>query len=390
MKVEQIYKIVNDNTKAILGESGVVLEDFSNIVQIGNAIFDANAVDNYVKGIINRIGKTVFVERAYRGQAPRVLMDAWEYGSILSKIRVAKLPEAEENEEWSLQDRAVYEQDMFYKIDVEEKFYNGRTTYQIPISIAEKQVKESFKSVDELNRFFSMIQTVIYNSLRVKEESLVMGTINHFTAMTIKAEVGSGNLYGRTGVKAVNVLYEYEQATGDTTLTPATMLKSEAFIKFLSYKIKLISSRMGRMSSLFNINGKENFTDEDRLHIVLLNEVATASDVYLQSDTFHNELTKLPNGVDTVTYWEGSGTDFSFASTSKVHIKTAKNDEVEVPYVLGVMFDRDSLGVSNLEAEVRSHYNAKAGFTNYWYCQTAGYFNDENENFVVLYASKNS
>ena len=108
MKVEQIYKIVNDTTKAVLGESGVVLEDFSNIVQIGTAIFDNNAVDNYVKGVINRIGKTIFVERAYKGQAPKVLMDAWEFGSILSKIRVSKLPEAEENEEWELQDRAVY------------------------------------------------------------------------------------------------------------------------------------------------------------------------------------------------------------------------------------------------------------------------------------------
>ena len=139
MQVTQIYSIINTVTQEVLGKSEVVAENLSNIVDVGTEIINANAVDNYVRSLVDHIGRVVFVDRAYRGSAPSVLMDGWEYGSVLEKI-TAELPDATENESWNLQDKKSYDPNIFYKPQVSAKFFNKRVTFEIPMSFTEKQV----------------------------------------------------------------------------------------------------------------------------------------------------------------------------------------------------------------------------------------------------------
>ena len=101
MKIEQVYSLVNASTKEILGETDIVAQDLSNIVDIGTSIINSNNVDNYVKSLVDHIGKVIFVNRPYSGSVPGVLMDKWEFGSVLEKIS-ADLPEAVENKSWEL------------------------------------------------------------------------------------------------------------------------------------------------------------------------------------------------------------------------------------------------------------------------------------------------
>ena len=96
MKITQLHTLINAVTQEVLGETSVVQEDLSNVVDIGKTIIDSDNVDNYVKKLVNHIGKVVFVNRLYTGGVPSVLMDSWEYGSILEKIS-ADLPQATEN-----------------------------------------------------------------------------------------------------------------------------------------------------------------------------------------------------------------------------------------------------------------------------------------------------
>lgn len=95
MQVEQVYNIMNAVTQSVLGETAVVQEDLSNVVQLGTEIQNAAGLDNYVRTLVDHIGKVIFVNRAYSGSAPSVLMDGWEYGSILEKVTYDGLPEAE-------------------------------------------------------------------------------------------------------------------------------------------------------------------------------------------------------------------------------------------------------------------------------------------------------
>lgn len=385
MEVKQIYTIINSITSEITGKTDLVNEDLTNTVDVGNELFSATDVDNYVKKLVNHIGKVIFVNRKYSGNVPSMLMDSWEYGSVLEKI-TADIPEATENESWELVDKQEYKQDVFYQPKVSAKFFNKRVTFEVPMSFTERQVKESFSSANQLNGFMSMIYTSIENSLTVKIDSLIMRTINNMIGETIKAEFsGTTSLATKTGMKAVNLLKLYNDKTGNT-LTADKCTTDADFIRFASYTMGLYIDRLSKLSTLFNVGKKERFTPADKLGIVLLSEFKASSTAYLESDTFHNTLVSLPN-AETVPYWQGSGTDYSFEKTSAIDVKTASGTAIKMSGILGIMYDKDAMGVCNLDRRVTTNYNAKAEFFNNYYKFDAGYFNDLNENFVVFFVA---
>lgn len=384
MEVNQIYAIMNTVTGEILGDSAVVNEDLSNIVDIGTAIFNASAIDNYVRSLVNHIGRVIFVNRPYSGNVPSVLMDGWEYGSVLEKIS-AELPDATENESWELTDGTSYDPNVFYKPSVSAKFFNKRVTFEVPMSFTERQVKESFSNAEQLNGFLSMLYNAVDKSMTVKIDALVMRTINNMIGETVVTDFAGGSYGSGSGVKAVNLLYLYNQRYG-TSLTAENAITEPEFIRFASYEMGVYMSRMSKISTLFNIGGKDRFTPADMLHVVMLADFKKAANVFLQSDVFHDSFTELPN-ADVVPYWQGSGTSYDFDDISALNIKTASGSTVEISGILGVMFDRDALGVTNLDRRVTTHYNPKAEFYNNWYKFDAGYFNDTNENFVVFFVA---
>lgn len=390
MEMNQVATFTNTVVQEVLGETAVVQEDLTNIVDIGNEIFNADAFDTYVKTLINHIGKVVFVNRPYSGSAPSVLMDGWEYGSILEKIS-SEMPVATENPSWELTDGKSYDPNIFTQPKASAKFFNKRTTFEIDRSITERQVKQSFSNGQQLNAFISMLQNETEKSLTVRMDSLIMRTINNMIVETVKADyTDPSDLTKASGVKAVNLLYLYNQRFSKT-LTAEQAITDPEFIRYAAFQIGLYSDRMTRMSTLFNIGEKQRFTPYDLQHTIYLSEFIRAADVYLQSDTFHDIYTKMKAG-ETVPYWQGSGTDYNFTSTGQINaIPSSSEDSGKTPIVvngvLAVIFDRDALGVSNLDRRVTTQYNAKAEFTNYFYKHDAGYFNDLNENFVVFFVA---
>lgn len=384
MDVKQIYTLVNNITGEILGKSDLLQEDLSNIVDIGVEIFNNASVDNYVKSLVNHIGKVIFVNRAYAGNTPSVLMDSWEYGSVLQKL-TAELPEAEENESWKLEDRASYDPNLFYSPKVSTKFFNNKVTYEIPMSFTEMQVKESFSNAGQLNGFISMIYNAVEKSMTVKIDSLVMRTINNMTAETIFTDYAGASLSSASHVKAVNLLYLYNQRYSKS-LTASNAITDPEFIRYAAYQMGVYKSRLSKISTLFNIGGRDRFTPSDLLHVIMLSDFRNAANVFLQSDVFHNQFTQLVN-AETVPYWQGSGQGYGFTDISKINVKTASGHDIEAGGILAVMFDRDALGVTNLDRRVTTNYNPKAEFYSNWYKFDCGYFNDTNENFVVFFVA---
>lgn len=382
MKVEQVYTIVNNVTNEILGKNDIAQEDISKVVDLGKTaelMFGGSVtpVDNYVRKLIDHIGKTIFVNRKYEGRAPSVLMDGWEYGSVLEKID-SGIPEAEISPTWNLQDGQTYNQDVFNSPpDVVAKFFNDRVTFQIPLSIAEEQVKSAFSNVGQLNAFFSMIETKLLTSMTIKTDSLIMATINNLIANTY--------LSG-TALTKVNLLALYNAAFSKT-LKAANALSDPEFIRYASYMLKLYSRRLTNPSVGFNIGGRVRHTPVSMQKIVMLDMFADAADVYLQSDTFHDEFTKLPN-ADKVSFWQGSGMSYDFSDVSSVNIMAntpTGAKAAEVSGILATIFDHDALGVNTYKKRVTQHYNAVGEFINSWYKMDAQYFNDINENFVLFY-----
>lgn len=378
---------MNSVSQEVLGKTDLINEDLTGLVDMGKEVFNQNAIDNYVKSLVNHIGKVVFVNRPYSGKVPSVLMDAWEFGSVMEKIS-ADIPQAEENETWNLTDGTEYKQDVFHKPTVTAKFFNSKVTFEVPVSITERQVKESFSSAAQLNGFLSMIYNAVDKSMTIKTDALIMRTINNMIAETLdadKAAFGSTkpNYSTASTVRCVNLLKLYNTAK-NAQLTAATAILDPDFIRFAAYQMGLYADRLGSISTLFNVGGKERFTPKDALHTVLLSDFAKAAQAYLYADTYHNEQVLLPK-AETVPSWQATGKDYAFANVSKIDVKSASGATISIGGVLGVMFDRDALGVTNSDKRVTTNYNAKAEFFNNYYKFDAAYFNDTNENFVVFF-----
>ena len=375
MKVEQVYEIVNDTTKEVLGESELVATSDNNmLVDIGETVIDSKNMDNYVRTLIDRISRVVFVDRPYEGGTPSVLMSDSEWGAVTEKIKYIGLPEATENETWDLQDGMSYDPNVFTKPQVGAKFFSKRTTFEVPMSFASRQIKSAFTNAGQLTAFFSMIENTIAKSLTVKQDSLIMKTIGNFIMQT-SSDV-SGNRYVKLGTM-------YRSASGKAT-TGEALLYDPEFIRYSSMIIKRVAKRMTGLSTLFNEGANPRNTASKYLHMILHNDFTAAADAYLQSDTYHDQFTALPKG-EIIPFWQGSGTSFGWSDTSTVKgIPAGGDTSVTVSNILGVMFDRDALGVCNLDRRVTSNYNGKAEFTNNWYKFDCGYFNDFDENFVLF------
>ena len=378
MKVEQIADIVNQTTAEVTGTEALADVDLNKVVEIGAEVLDNDKlIDNFVKSLVDHIGKVVFVNRPYTGSTPSVMMESWEYGAILEKIQYEGLPEAEENDSWNLEDGRSYDPNIFYKPTVSAKFYSERKTFDIPMSFAQKQVKSAFSNSAQLQAFFAMIETAISNGMTVKMDSLVQLTIANAIATVYNNKLTNP-------VQYYDLVTAYRTATGDTTVTPENALVKPDFTRWASMHMKRVAARMRKLSTLFNAGGKYRHTPADRLHLILHSDFTAAAEAFLYSDTYHNEYVKLPQ-AEEVAFWQGSGTGFAWGDTSKIIVTPSGAEEpTTVNNVVGIFFDRDALGVSNLDRRVTTNWNPKAEFTNNWYKFDAGYFNDFNENIVVF------
>ena len=380
MKVTQIQDLVNTSLKEVNGSSSLLKEDLSNVVDVGNELFslDDTTIDNFVHKLLDRIGMVVFNNRIYQGSAPSILMSSWEFGSILEKIDVEPA-NAEQNDSWNLVDGQSYDPNIFYQPKVSVKFFNSKVTFDIPMSFTQNQVKSAFTNPTDLNGFLSMLQTNIENSMTINLDSLIMKTINNMTASVINTN---------KGLQVVNLLTQYNVKNG-TNLTADKAFTDKDFIRYTNLVINTYRSRISKVSTLFNAGGKQKFTPATNQHLIILSDLASASKVYLESDTFNEQNVQLTN-YETVPYWQGSGTDYSLDSISSIDvaIKDGTNTkEIKQSGILGVLFDTNAVGVACSNQRVTTNFNPKAEFYTNFTKYDASYFNDLNENYVIFVAA---
>ena len=392
MDLKQIATLVNSVNNEIIGANALLEEDLSNVVDVGKAVFDATSYDNYIKALVDHIGKVIFVDRKYTGELASLYRDNWEYGAVMEKVYVTELPEAVENESWKLENGASYDPNIFKQPKVAAKFYNKKTTFEVDLSIADIQVRSAFDSATQLNAFISMLMNSVDTAINIRLEGLSERVINTLIANTVYNDIPD-LAPQKGGIKAVNLLKEYNTAmglTGASALSVDDAMYTPDFIKFASYTISRYIKRIEKPSKLFNCGGLVRHTPANMQHLILLSDFKAAADVYLQSGVFNDQFTALPKS-ESIAYWQGTGTDYSFGAISKIDVDIADpahdGQTVRVAWggVLGVLFDHWAGGITNDKRRVTSNYNAKAEFTNMFYKQDCNYFVDLNENCVVFF-----
>lgn len=396
MDITQVATLINSVTQEKLGASALIETDLSNVVDVGKAIFDNMSYDAFTQALVDRITRVIFVDRKYVGALATLKRESWEYG-VKEKIYVTDYPVAVDDDAWSLVNGNSYDPNVFHQPSVAAKFYQHMNCFRIDISVAEKQARTAFANAYELNSFVSMLFNSVDTALEIRLEGLSEAVVSTLAANVIYDDIPDLDP-SKTGIKAVNLLKMYNDQfdpNGNDPLKVADALFNPEFIRFAVLTISQYIDRLKKASTLFNCGSLIRFTPKDKQRLLLLTNLKKAADVYLQSDTFNDEYTALPMS-ETVSYWQGSGTDYSFDNVSKIHVDildpadSTKTVEVEFSGILGVLFDYDAAGIDCEERTVSSNVNAPGLFTNYYYHQNARHWIDLNENAVVFFIGESA
>ena len=387
MKVNQISTLLNGVFGEILGDTALIAEDLSNLVSSGQIITSSTTYgdnfDNYAGAIIDKVGKTIFVDRVYRAKDLGIWRDYFEYGSVLEKIRV-DVGDYENNCEWDLTKMGTttlnYNENLqnhieelfkFIPANVQAKYFNLKTTFKTTISITRKQLKSAFDSATDMARFIGMIENRIASKMEIAKEELQRRAVGNFIGEKIN-----------TGNNVVNLKTEFEAAGGATITNLSEALRDPDFLRFAAKKMTMDREFMTQPSKVYTDGSFYNHTPIEDSRLIVLSDLDTGLKFNLYGDTYNEEFVKL-NNYKTVPFWQGTGTTMALADRASLKITTSEGHTVNRGAILGVLFDRDAIMCCNEDPEVRSQYNADGNFTNFFYCYDASFYNDFDENGVV-------
>lgn len=379
--VSQIYGIVNQVAQQTLGEGAITAVNTASFIALGDSVLRSDQnTENFLNTLVDRIGRTIFSVRRYEGNEGGMVRHPFEYGCIVQKIYV-DLPEAKENNAWEIgQSGYTPTYAPVIKPSVKQKLFNKISTWEIDVTVPDFMLRTAFQNETQMATFIDAIFTAMDNMMVLALENNASLTRASFIARKLEGAVG-----GET-CSAINLLTRYnaQLPSGTAHLTAAEALKNLDFLKWASMQISLWVNRLPKMSSLFNLEGYRRHTPKEDMVINVLQEFASASDVYLQSDTYHKELVALPR-YEAVPYWQGSGEDYGFDSTSKIKVDVGVGHEVEQNGILAVIYDYQAMGVTLNERRSTTERNNKDEYTNYYNKANIGYFNDMSENGIVFY-----
>lgn len=386
MVINQVYSIINSINEQMFGSEAVAVTDLTGLISLGKTVLSSGTnKDNFLNTLMDRIGKTIISQRPYSPDVLAALMEDFEFGAVLQKIHVAE-PEAIAAAHWDLTAESTVDQFIITPPTVTQKLFSGINTWEVDLTIPDLQLKTAFTSAESMAAFFDAVFVAMRNSMEVQLESMVNATYCNFIAERV-VHTSTG------GHTVINLLDDYNDLKGFTGVTPApdpltaavAMITPE-FLKYAATQIKLYLKRMGRMSVLFNSDGVKRFTPPDMARVIVHADFAAATEAYMESDTYHNDLVKLPNYTE-VPYWQGSGETYAFADSATVNVKTTDGYTVEQDGVICLMTDRDALGTMIRNQRTNSAHNARGEYTNYFNKADMGYFNDLSENGIVFIVS---
>lgn len=377
MKVFQNSTLINSAVKQMWGQDAPTVQNVSELVSLGEKILSSDTNKEQFLGVLaDRIKRTVIRTLDNSIDMPKIFMDYESYFGIMQKITVRPMLSQNDNS-WNISEddytSTIWE---INKPDVSQTFFNNLSAFTIPLTVPDTMLKSAFMDGD-MDAFIAGI----FNSI---ESSLVMllNALAHLAITNLIAERVKTN-------KHINLLSLYNSAMG-TTLTTAKALFDADFLRYSSMIIRNYINYLRHPSVLYNDGTEVRATQRDNMHVLMLSDFVSAFNIYLQSSTFHNELTQLPL-YDEVTFWQSVGNTVpSFTNNSSINIIPAselnetKKTAVTQSGIVCVLADRQALGTTLVEDWTGADRNNRERYTNYTYGANRGYFNDLSENAVVF------
>lgn len=375
MAANQIYAFINEVAKQALGREAITVKDTGSLVSLGETVLasDTNTEQFYQK-LVDRIGATYVKYRAYNAPNKNDIMrSSMDFGIILQKIQTHTVAKAKSNGSWGSQVNPFAAASD--PTDLQQSLFSVLGVWEIETKIIyDYQLKTAFTDAVKMGAFVNLIFQDMYNALEFEIEQCIK-----LCKATMIAQAWKGD---NANVRR-NILKEYN-TLASTTLTEEAALRDAGFIKYASREISKVAKRFKHMTSLFNGAGADRFTPVDAMKVDVLDDFATASDMYLSAETFHKELVALPL-YSSVDCWQASGTSYAFEDVSSINITDESDTTVARAGIVAVIYDKDACGVMVDRVRTKSIYNPASELTNYFHKADYGMFVDNSENCVVFY-----
>lgn len=389
MTPRDVYAIMNEVVSQATGRTDLAVVDSSSFSAVGEIAL-RTATENTISALSQVLAKTIFSVRPYKGKLESLRVSQQKWGSQIRKI-ISLYTEAEKSNDWNtnvdgsqLVDGASID---MYKIQkpkmIQLNFY-GTSVLQKHITIFRDQLSIAFSNEAEFVKFIDMVMTQFDNEIEMLNEAKARLTLVNFMA-------GISSM----GLTEVDLVAEFNAEKG-STYTRTAILSShlEEFMKFVASTIKTYSSRLTDMSTLYhaNITGYEKImrhTPKERQTMIMYEPLFIKTQAEVYSSIFNPQYLDIGT-FEGVNYWQSQSTPTAINCKPNIldvatgNSKTSEN-EVELDYVLGVLFDDEACGIlPQFDYSSTTPFNSAGGYYNNFMHWRFNSFVDYTENAVLF------
>lgn len=383
-----VYKIINDMNSQMFGTKEIAVVDATSFVSVGEKML-RSGTENIMNAMAVTFMNNYFPNTPYIGKVKIIDETAERWGAIT--LETVPLHQDEEPSEDTNTDLNAKQFDDgksvdMYKIKkpkvVQLKFY-GTKKEQNHITRLDDQLSQSLRSAEEFGKFYVSVMTEFRNDI---EQAMEAG--RRLAICNYIAGVSAMGLY------EVDLTAEYnaEHGTSHTGLQLRTINAKDFVPWFVSY-VQNLSDCMTERSTLYHANftGQDilRFTPKEYQKFIMLNSFWKQAQTSVLSATFNDKYLKIAD-VEFVNYWQ------SIKNPAQIKIKPnildlatgASKDataNVELPYVLGCIFDRRAVGVNyQFTKTITTPVNAAGDYYNTYVHYRKNYWNNYTHNGVVF------
>lgn len=364
-------------------KSTIAVVDSGSFTTVAQAVLKTG-YDTVINSISQVLSRTIFSVRPYTAKFKGIYVDAERWGNITRKINFID-GDVEDDDREPLMDGASVDPWVINKPKVVQTNFYGFTKYQRHITIFRDQLDVAFNSASEFGRFISGVMQNMMDQLEQIKEAEARNCLINF--ISGKAAGDSGNV--------INVLQEYKNETG-VTLTPATMYADSNYIPFMKWLYSYINGLTQKLAERtlkyhINITDKEvmRHTPASDLKAYMSARAMNAIDSIGLPSIFGADRLKMID-FEPVVYWQNIDDAEKIVATPTYLASDGtltKATSTTVANIIGVLFDRDALGITRKsEWMMETGFNPRGGYNNIFYHFTVAMWNDFTENGIVLVA----
>lgn len=373
-----LNSIVNQATgKTAL--SSTATKDF---VSVANTALGINT-DTLLSSISQTLSKTIFSVRPYEAKFKGLMKDEVRFGNHVRKLNIGD-KDWENDVRYDLVDGESIDDQIVSNPKILQTNFYGQNVYSRHYTVYRDQLNIALSSEEEFQRFITMIVQNCSDMIEQCHESTARMTLANFIGGKVKGDVNN----------VIHLVTKYNEVAG-TSLTTETVRQPSNFIPFIKWAfgyIGYLSGMLTERSQKFHINvtGKEisRHTPQNRQKLYLFSEYLKDMDASVLSSVYNDNYLKFTD-YEQVNFWQSINTPDGIsvkASYMKPDGTIATDDTgTATGNIFGALFDEEAVGITTCgQWSSASRFNARGGYTNFWYHFNDRYYNDFTENGIVF------